>query len=406
MALIFRAMMLSEETPNNLGLICRTEFTDLRDSTIKDFTRYTGLEVGSDREVKLSNGSIIMFRHAKELNILKNINLGWFAIEQAEELLDRTNWDYLMGRLRRDAVRRSGFVVANTDGHNWIWDMWKNEAKPEYPLFEATTYDNSENLPQDFLDSLKDLPEAIYKRFVMNSWDSVAGQVYKEWDEKLHVISPFEIPYHWEKIGGLDTAVGAGTTAALACAVDPDNNLIFYKEYYASDRLASEHANDIKESMPEIDIWYTDPSAFNKTREKLGSLYSVADEFSEHGLNLVRAENDVLAGINRVSEYLHPKEGQHPYKLSVEKAPRMFFFPCCVNTLREMPQYKWSDLRPSSTGDRQVRPYKHADHGVDVVKYVCTSRPNAAEVGEVVPLKKRNTLWLIQKQQENKEAFY
>ena len=36
-ALIAKGVLLSEKYPGNLGVIFRKEFTDLRDSTIKDF---------------------------------------------------------------------------------------------------------------------------------------------------------------------------------------------------------------------------------------------------------------------------------------------------------------------------------------------------------------------------------
>ena len=67
---ILRGVLLSKYTPNNLGLIVRKEFTDLRDSTMKDFERYTGQKIGSDKNIKIWD-SEIMFRHGAELDILK-----------------------------------------------------------------------------------------------------------------------------------------------------------------------------------------------------------------------------------------------------------------------------------------------------------------------------------------------
>ncbi|HEY4527618.1 MAG TPA: hypothetical protein VJL09_01070, partial [Candidatus Paceibacterota bacterium] len=63
MATIARGMRLSQEHNNNEGLIVRAEWTDLRDSTMKDFTRYTGLKTDGNNDAMLPNGSRIMFRH-------------------------------------------------------------------------------------------------------------------------------------------------------------------------------------------------------------------------------------------------------------------------------------------------------------------------------------------------------
>src|SRR3990172_3090605 len=72
---ILKVMRACEQYPNNLFVVFRKEYTDLRDSTIKDFEKYTGLKVDSSREVKLPNKSCIMFRHMEQLNNLQNINL-------------------------------------------------------------------------------------------------------------------------------------------------------------------------------------------------------------------------------------------------------------------------------------------------------------------------------------------
>lgn len=188
-ALIARAMILSEQCPNNLGVIFRKEFTDLRDSTVKDFEDYTGLKVRSDRSVKLHNGSVILFRHLEEMNNIQNMNLGWFGIEQAEEMETDDQFFKLHGRLRRDGAQRSGFIIANTNGHNWVYKIWKVGNTPEYPLFEADSFQAAAYLPADTLQSWRELETKkpkIYRRFVANSWDesdTVDVIIHPEWVE-------------------------------------------------------------------------------------------------------------------------------------------------------------------------------------------------------------------------------
>lgn len=174
-ALIQRAMLLSEESAGNLGVIFRREYTDLRDSTMRDFERYTGRKVSSDRSVILPNKSEIMFRHLEEWGgTIQNINLGWFAIEQADELDNDEIFRVLQGRLRRHAKRRSGFLVGNTNGHDWQYKTWKLAKDSDYKLYEATSYDAARYLPPDTIESWKKLEVSapkIYRRFVLNSWD-------------------------------------------------------------------------------------------------------------------------------------------------------------------------------------------------------------------------------------------
>lgn len=198
---ILKAMKLSEMYPDNLGVIFRKEYTDLRDSTIKDFESYTGLKVSSQRDVVLPNGSTIMFRHLEELNNLQNINLGWFLIEQGEELDSDDNFMLLRGRLRRPGVQHAGIIIANTKGHNWIYKLWKQRTLSEAQLVEAKTADNADNLPRAYIEDIEKLKNEkpkIYNRFVLNSWedDDVSDVIIQpEWVTKamqnnVHIAAP------------------------------------------------------------------------------------------------------------------------------------------------------------------------------------------------------------------------
>lgn len=99
---LMKGIHLSQAYANNKGVIVRNKFTDLRDSTMADYKRYIDKSVpqGTKQSV-FANGSTILFRHAKELSGLQNVNLGWFFIEQAEEFPTSTQFDLLRGRLRR-----------------------------------------------------------------------------------------------------------------------------------------------------------------------------------------------------------------------------------------------------------------------------------------------------------------
>lgn len=102
MLALYKGIVLSLEYSNNLGVIVRDKFTDLRDSTMKDYNRYTGKHVPQGtKESGFSNGSKIIFRHAKDLSGLQNVNIGWFYIEQAEEFPTARQFNLLRGRLRR-----------------------------------------------------------------------------------------------------------------------------------------------------------------------------------------------------------------------------------------------------------------------------------------------------------------
>lgn len=190
---ILRMMNLMEQYKNNLGIVVRKEFTDLKDSTIKDFTRYTGIDVPTSKDVRLANGSLIMFRHGDEINVLKNINAGAILIEQAEEFETDETFTFLRDRLRRqEAGLRSLFIIANANGHNWIYKTWKEQQQEDFELIEASTFDNAANLPVDYIKDLQRMKETHpkhYNRYVLNSWedeDTVDVIILPEWVTKCY----------------------------------------------------------------------------------------------------------------------------------------------------------------------------------------------------------------------------
>lgn len=358
-ALIIKALFHSQESPNNLGIIVRKNFTDLRDSTIKDFEMYTGFKVSENKkECVLPNGSVILFRHGDELPVLKNINAGFFGIEQAEEFGDNTTWEFLKMRLRRQCKFRTGFIVANTNGHNWIYETWKLKQKVNHRLVEATTYDHSDLLPPDYIQNLETLPKKLYNRYVMNSWEEAEGLVYDEYLEARDTIDPFAIPDGWEKGFVLDHGF-RNPTAVLWYAIDFDGNVFIYNEHYEREKPVSYHAQVIKDNG--IVSGIADPSIFNRTMSRAEKLYSIADEYTDFGVTLspaVKSKED--ASIARVNEFF--------------KTSRIKIFKSCVETIREIGNWKWKSVRPGYSGNAPEEPEDKDNHACDALKYLISSR--------------------------------
>jgi len=188
---IARARIYSKLIPDNLGVIFRKTAKSLFDSTLRDFERYSNVKVDSQRNLKDPNGSITMFRHIDEIGDInqQNLNLGWFMIEQGDELDTDKEFFMLWGRLRRELkptpeflklelALRSGWVIANAGDH-WMKPLWKDGGLEGARLVEANTFDNEKNLPADFIESLRVLEKTkpeVYRQFVMNDWNITADR--------------------------------------------------------------------------------------------------------------------------------------------------------------------------------------------------------------------------------------
>ncbi|MDE7464528.1 MAG: terminase family protein [Clostridiales bacterium] len=149
----------------------------------------------------------------------------------------------------------------------------------------------------------------------------VKGAVYTEFDERVHVIPPFDIPPDWQDRLSIDP----GLNNPLSChwyAVDYDGNVYVVAEHFAAGMNCAEHCRAIKDISARIG-WHTDgrgrvnaliDSAANQ--HTLNAEKSVAELFSEGGVLVdTRVNKDLYAGINRVKQYL-----------MTDGKPRLFVF--------------------------------------------------------------------------------
>lgn len=406
MTAIMRAMQLSEEYPGNLGMIIRKNYTDLRDSTMKDFERYTGLKVGGDsKSVKLSNGSEILFRHGDEVSVMQNINLGWFWIEQAEELPDSKAFDWLCGRTRREGQVefRSGFITANVNGHNWVWEMWKNQNKdPQYPLWEAKTADNADVLPADYIESLEGIkvrnPE-IYKRCVLNDWEAIAGgRFFDTWSEATHKIVPFAIPAEWERVISLDYGWGAGPSSVGWWAIDYGGKAYRYRELYIEKQTYTELAYQvlIKTGNEKISYVVADPAIWGDRSHHKGLVGESGGETmtailwppkdnqatwterrhrgipDSQTMGLQQGDNNRITGWGRFREYLAVTQDQHG-----QETPGMYVFDTCADFLRTIALMTPDEHKPEDL-DTGLE-----DHAMDETRLFLMSRPERPVASQI-----------------------
>lgn len=393
-SLIAKALFHSKESPGNLGVIVRRQFTDLRNSTIKDFESYTGLKVNeSTHECKLPNGSSILFIHGDVLDTLKNINCGWFGIEQAEEFPDDTAFQFLKMRLRRKVEFRTGFIIANANGHNWIWRIWKKDGPPKnHELIEANTLDFADIHAPDYIENLKTLPDKLYRRYVLNSWEEAEGLVFDEWDEAKHLVNPIDIPDTWEQGFVLDHGF-RNPTAVLYYAIDHDGTIWLHNEHYEREKPVSYHAALIKGSVKRP-TGYADPSIFSKTQSKGNYVLSIADEYQEFGVTLVPAmREEETARIARVNEFL--------------KAGRIKVIRTCSNFINEISNWKWEAPKGTAVNLKE-RPQDKDNHLMDCLQYLICSRFGAPAHREA-PVKDNTAAFYINKvlksQQSNTPKF-
>lgn len=213
------------------------------------------------------------------------------------------------------------------------------------------TFEDNPTLDEAYIRRIKASYQGLwYKRFVEGVWALAEGAIYDFFDEKIHVISnPPNRGY--EYVVGIDY----GTTNPCAFALigyNPETfpKLWIEKEYYYDSQASyrqktdSEYAEDLADFIEGYPITgvYVDPSAA-----------SFKAEMRKCGIqNILDADNDVLNGIRKVTEYLAGGT------LKVCKN--------CTNAIREFTNYIW-DTKSAIRGIE--KPLKLYDHMMDAIRY-------------------------------------
>jgi hypothetical protein len=182
------ALELCFRYPGNRGLIGRKDFTDLRDTTIRTFfdvcpARLIYSYNKTEHCVVLKTPGVkseILFRELKDGSGLGSLNLGFFYIDEAEEVEEQI-FERLKGRLSLNTVaRQCGFLTSNPPNEDhWIFRQFELNKDPLFDTFHASTYENRRYLPEDYIESLEKLPPSWRKKYLEGQYGFTPdGQPY------------------------------------------------------------------------------------------------------------------------------------------------------------------------------------------------------------------------------------
>jgi len=365
-SLCWRGLLLALRFPGALGLIGRATYPELRDSTLRSFFDVCPPELIRDfhkqeNKLTLVNQAEILFRAFDDPRKVLSMNLGWFGVDQIEEISEEM-YLQLMGRLRAKECRYA-FGVGNPEP-NWVKRRFKDIQGKDQDLLliEATTMENP-HLPKDYVENLiKNYPDFWVKRYVYGDWNTFEGQVFSEFAESKDVIDPFEIPKGWRE----EYVVDYGYRNPFAClkfVIDYDDNYYVVAEHYEREKILSYHAAQIKAmGYAKGKTLYIDPSTSAKTRTKNEMQVSIMDELVDEGVYPIPANNDI-SGIMRANQAF--KDG------------RLKIFRSCVNTIREVSELRWKKVKPGWDKNIPEEIEDKDDHTTDIIKYFMNMRPSA-----------------------------
>ena len=245
--------------------------------------------------------------------------------------------------------------------YHWFYKEWIQKAAEKQVLYLHFQMTDNPSLSPAVLRRYKRLYSGTFhRRFVEGRWVAADGLVYPMFDPKRHVGAPASPAGPWY----LSCDYGTVNPFSLGLWCRDGDAWCRVAEYYPSGRatgvqLTDEeyyaHLCELAGDRP-IAALIIDPSAA-----------SFAETVLRHGrYPVLKADNDVVAGIHRVSRALQ----QAQIKIA----------PGCKDALREFSLYQWDNSL------RRDAPKKENDHAMDDIRYFVSTVLNGEEPGGVCAL--------------------
>lgn len=268
-----------------------------------------------------------------------------------------------------DQRGRIGISMVPMEGYTWVHDDLVRDRKDQAVHLYLDALDNP-YLPKDRAESHfggMDEAERAMRRY--GRFRSRAGAVYPAWKVgdgdrygMGHTCYPFEIPKDWMRFRGVDFGL-SNATAVVWGALDPDDTLFIYREYYVPNGLSYPwHAERVRgvERGQTLDEQFNlagepgEPDVIETSWADPSAPGAIAD-FADAGIYCGPADNDRKTGISVVADRL---------RLRGDNQPRLKVFTTCVNLIREFGSY----LRDPNKVDGD--PIKRDDHTIDALRYL------------------------------------
>lgn len=341
------------QTPN-VGVVTAPTYGMLRDASLRTFLELAGDLVASVTKsppinVRLKNGSEVLFRSADLPDNLRGPNLAWWWGDEAA-YYRRDVWRVMIGRLRQFGRRGYAWLTTTPKGRNWLYQIFEKylsgAGDASYAVYQLITKDNP-FIEEEFYTSLSQEYEGDFaKQELDGDFITSEGLIYAGFRRELHVVHdvPASFSYY---VAGVDWGfVNPGVM--LIAGVDGDGrSWIIHEEYHR--RLQIDEWMTLGKGLNERYLpngWWADPSEPSYIR-KLEAV----------GCKAESANNEVLPGIQRVQGLIQRQ---------ADGKPRLLIGAWCANTIAEMEQYEWQRGRDGL----QEQPVKANDHAMDALRYL------------------------------------
>ena len=299
----------------------------------------------------------------------------WIGFDEITHLPTEFSWNYLASRLRTTDPEIKTYLrcTANPGG---VGSHWVKKRYIE-PSEHNNTFLGKDGLTRKFIPArladnpyldadgvyeqmLKSLPPIQRRQLLEGNWDVAEGAAFVEFVPEAHVITPFALPVHWERVKGIDYGYASESCCLWGIMDMNDNTLIIYRELYRKGLTGVDLGSIITDMETE------DPFSVNGVLDTAAWANTgttgptVGESLVKAGHKLRRADKNRIQGKIQIHEYLKIRENGRP-KLQI--------FNTCPNLIRELQSIPLSKINPEDVDTNA------SDHAYDALRYMIMSRP-------------------------------
>lgn len=359
--------------PGSRQLIVRKTRTSLTQTALVTFEQKVLIPGGRVRfhttlqAYLYPNGSVVVVGGLDKDSKVMSSEYDAIYVQEATEL-EENDWEALTTRLRNGVIPHQQLIADCNPAQPSHWLNQRCNAGRTRRIYSRhednpTIWDARRGIwtPQGaaYITKLNALSGVRYDRLRMGKWVAAEGQVYSEWNPKIHMIDRRDIPPEWARYRVVDF----GYRNPFVCqfwAMTPDGDLIRYRELYHTGWLVSDAAQKINRySAGET---FQGDAVCDHDAEDRATL-------EDNGIKTRGANKAVKTGIEAVQDRLRSDVRGRPSLylmrdslVEPDESLREAGKPTC--TEEEIESYVWNDKTTKE------EPHKRDDHGMDAMRYL------------------------------------
>jgi len=275
LACLWRLHLACLKYPGIRCLIARKTAVSLGSTTLVTFEEEVAAAALAERVVKwfggspkeaaayrYTNGSRIVVGGLDKPEKIMSSAYDLVFVDEGIELVV-ADWEAILTRLRHGKLPWQQAIIASNPGPDKHWLnqrakqagmtrlISRHRDNPAYVRADGSFTERGTS----YFDILNKLTGVRKLRLVDGKWASAEGVIYEEWDDAIHLVDRFPIPWDWPRWWTVDF----GYTHPFVLqwwAEDPDGRLFLYREIFHTQRLVEDHAAQalmlVTEPVPDV----------------------------------------------------------------------------------------------------------------------------------------------------------